>query len=407
MTSVAKQVARIFAVEVFVKENVCFKMHEFHRDGVASHVHNIFADFAATPEDFHRRYHPLYSSFREGCLREGSWSEKRFKSHLLLPWLHEILAGNASLKALGQSLLGSDNIAIWSTDWCVKPAIRPSEETNGIEDDLQASAATTSPRAPAYYFTWHQDSTYSRLPDGITVWIAFSDVQESSGPVLFYPGSHKLGQLPHSEDRSDPNNMLAFGQQVTDEGMERLFRSLVEDNEGDGDVGVSDEVLGGDKRSRAVLGVVDQHSPPLVGGVPAGRTAGRDASPEPQEDATPTTTNNTKKRKIFSAHPLRPGDLSVHSFLTVHSSQPNKDTDRDRVGLAVRLVPLSCGIGRRDRVTPFVEDLQAKSHQEGGFQFETFIPKDEMGQREMEEWTLSMEREKELYFEDHQGMSYK
>jgi len=123
------------------------------------------------------------------------WSNLRFKSHLILPWLYELLTEKVTLKTkkLIQTILNTDDVVIWSTDWCVK---QPSSKTK---------------------FSWHQDSTYSGFTQktGITIWVAFSDVKDpESGPVMFKRGSHRLGQLYHFEDDNDPDNMLAFGQTI-------------------------------------------------------------------------------------------------------------------------------------------------------------------------------------------------
>lgn len=131
---------------------------------------------------------PRYKEFRKTCLQQKKWSEYRFKSHLLLPWLYDLLVNNKQLQEAARSLLQTNDVVIWSTDWCVKP---------GRSLD---------------HFTWHQDSTYSKL-DGATVWLAFSEVKASSGPLLFRKSSHRFGQVPHVESE-DESNLLAFGQYI-------------------------------------------------------------------------------------------------------------------------------------------------------------------------------------------------
>ncbi|OLP91871.1 hypothetical protein AK812_SmicGene26372 [Symbiodinium microadriaticum] len=83
---------------------------------------------------------------------------------------------------------------IWSTDWCVKP------------------------RSSPQHFTWHQDSTYSKFGlNGCTLWLAFSHVKASSGPILYRRFSQRMGQLKHVEDASDSSNLLAFGQYIPED----------------------------------------------------------------------------------------------------------------------------------------------------------------------------------------------
>ena len=259
-------------------------------------------------EQICQEFYPRYKDFHSECLQKKKWSEYRFKSHLLLPWLNEMLVNNDALKNLAQELLGSD-VVIWSTDWCVKP------------------------KCSQHHFTWHQDSTYSKfLEDGVTVWLAFSHVRASSGPLLFRKSSHLLGQLPHVESE-DESNLLAFGQYIPEDTGDR--------NESD-----------------------------------------------------------WNSLEVVTAE-LQPGQASAHSFLTIHSSSPNKDLE-DRVGLAVRLVRTSAGLHRHDRVT----HLCGNKFDEFNFEREE-TPQTTFGQKELAEWRKSMDREKSLYFADRETSSYK
>lgn len=142
----------------------------------------------------------------------SSWSEMRFKSHLVLPWLYDLLVFNQDLLQLCRGFLKSDSldaagqdgsVVIWSSDWCVKP------------------------RGGKEHFTWHQDSRYSGFDDdsGVTVWIAFSRIGHDAGPVLFKRSSNKLGPLAHVEDDTDRTNMLAFGQRIPEGDDERNWYS--------------------------------------------------------------------------------------------------------------------------------------------------------------------------------------
>eukprot|EP00961_Rhodomonas_salina_P067390 905139-Rhodomonas_salina.4 len=185
----------------------------------------------------------------------------------------------------------------------------------------------------------------------------------SSGPVLFKPGTHTLGQLRHEEHATDNDgNLLAFGQSIPEdaEAEERLSDGGHEDH-ADADHG---------------------HHP---------------------HDAVAACSSASQRRgwasrPTVAAADLRPGEASAHSMRVVHSSQPNRDAHA-RVGLAMRLVTGEAGQGRRDRVTLLCGD---RAHV-GGFELEEHVPEEEFGARELREWDLSMAREKEMYFAGRNG----
>ena len=241
---------------------------------------------------------------------------------------------NERLKDVARELFGSETIVIWSTDWCVKPF-----SSEG-------------------HFSWHQDSTYSHFgEDALTIWIAFSDLDSDiCGPVAFKKGSHILGQMPHVEkkqskeangDDMDNNNMLAFGQTIPD----RFDAEMVD---------------------------MLRHSQ--------------------QKSLSAQQMSWKKTFQTSVAFPLTCGMASAHSFLTIHSSQANRHPNRDRVGLAIRLVDCEANSGksqqRPDRVTLLCgnsEDVKMF----GGFEPR---PMEEFGGREMKEWQLSIQKENEFYF---------
>ena len=106
-----------------------------------------------------------------------------------------------------------------------------------------------------------------------------------------------------------------------------------------------------------------------------------------------------KTFQTLVACPLTCGMASAHSFLTIHSSQANRHPNRDRVGLAVRLVNCETNSDklqqRPDRVTLLCgnsEDVKTF----GGFEPH---PLEEFGEQEMKEWQLSIQKENEFYFQ--------
>ena len=117
--------------------------------------------------------------------------DDRFKVHLLLPWVWDLVHHPILVRYVQQCLQTKD-VWCWSTDWNVK----------------QASSKS--------YVTWHQDSTYAGIepPNGaLTAWLALTPSTETSGCVYCIPGSHHLrGQLAHAEAlRREKANYLAEG----------------------------------------------------------------------------------------------------------------------------------------------------------------------------------------------------
>jgi non-haem Fe2+, alpha-ketoglutarate-dependent halogenase len=113
----------------------------------------------------------------------------RHKVHLLFTWANELARHPAILDAV-EDVIGPD-ILCWSTNFFIKEAHSPS------------------------YVSWHQDATYWGLStdDVITAWVAFGDVPLASGPMKFWPGSHRKKQLAH-RDTFDKDNLLSRGQEI-------------------------------------------------------------------------------------------------------------------------------------------------------------------------------------------------
>ena len=112
----------------------------------------------------------------------------RFKLHLLVGWLADIVRHKKMLDIV-EDLLGP-NILCWSSDFFIKPAHDPG------------------------FVSLHQDTTYAGLTpyDGIVnVWLAFTPSKSANGCLQVVPGTHKLGQLPHTNTFAE-NNLLFFGQ---------------------------------------------------------------------------------------------------------------------------------------------------------------------------------------------------
>lgn len=114
---------------------------------------------------------------------------QRSKSHVLYPWLDELIRHPAILDAV-EDLIGPD-ILCWNTVWWIK----------------EAHSDT--------YVSWHQDRLYVGLDtdEFITAWLALSPSTVESGCVRVLPGSHREALLPHVDEYKE-NNLLSRGQEI-------------------------------------------------------------------------------------------------------------------------------------------------------------------------------------------------
>lgn len=147
----------------------------------------------------------------------GAW---RFKAHLLLPWMAELVRHPRLVGAV-KAALRSEDILCWSTDLFVKEPQASSTQTGG---------AAQPEVAPSGFTGWHQDSTYVAFdpPDVLTLWLALTPSTPRNGCVRFWPGSHHRGQLPHAEHPGS-GSLLLLGQEVAvdvpeDEGVDACLR---------------------------------------------------------------------------------------------------------------------------------------------------------------------------------------
>ena len=113
----------------------------------------------------------------------------RHKSHLLFPWLNDLIRHPGVLDPV-ESLLGP-NILCWGTSFFTKEARDPS------------------------YVSWHQDSTYWGLepPEIVTAWIAISESDVANGAMRVVPATHMTDQIAH-RDTFAKDNLLSRGQEI-------------------------------------------------------------------------------------------------------------------------------------------------------------------------------------------------
>lgn len=140
------------------------------------------------------------TNFREklvGHLNHIDWKltpVTRHKPHITLPWARELGEHPNVLKAI-RGILGED-ILLWYSVLFVKAANSKA------------------------YVPWHQDATYwalERHNEGLTVWLALNEVNQSNGSMSYIPGSHKIYDNLEHKIVSDPHNVLARGQTLTSE----------------------------------------------------------------------------------------------------------------------------------------------------------------------------------------------
>lgn len=114
---------------------------------------------------------------------------KMFKTHLIFPWVDDLIRHPKVLDAV-ESILGP-NLLAWNSHWFIK------EPGDGR------------------YVGWHQDLTYWHLePDeAITAWIALSPATSVSGAMRMVAGTHKEDIVEH-RDTWKTGAMLTRGQEL-------------------------------------------------------------------------------------------------------------------------------------------------------------------------------------------------
>jgi len=153
----------------------------FRNEGYLSPVRIMSEDEAASI----RARLEEFESRTGGPLR----GDLRHKTHLLFPWLADLVRNPKILDAV-EDLYGSD-LLCWTSNFFIKEARNPA------------------------FVSWHQDSTYWGLsaPDVVTAWVALTPSNEANGAMQVMPGTHTMDQLPH-RDTFDKHNLLTRGQEI-------------------------------------------------------------------------------------------------------------------------------------------------------------------------------------------------
>ena len=157
------------------------QIEQFHRDGC------IFPIQVMSEAEAHgiREKLERYESRSGGPLA----GDLRHKTHLLFPWLADLVRNNSIVDAIDD--LYGPNLLCWTTNFFIKEASNPA------------------------FVSWHQDSTYWGLsrPDVVTAWVALTPSNRANGAMTFIPGTHTSDQLEH-RDTFAKNNLLTRGQEV-------------------------------------------------------------------------------------------------------------------------------------------------------------------------------------------------
>ncbi len=153
----------------------------YERDGFAFPIRVMSRDEAAT----YRGKLETYETATGGPIAK----DKRHKLNVLFTWANELVRHPQILDAV-EDVIGP-NIICWTTNFFIKEANDPA------------------------FVSWHQDSTYWGLDpaDVVTAWLALTDAPLETGPMKFWPGSHKMDQIAHV-DTFDQHNILTRGQEV-------------------------------------------------------------------------------------------------------------------------------------------------------------------------------------------------
>jgi len=104
----------------------------------------------------------------------------------------------------------------WICDLATHPAVLDAvEDLIGPDILIHSSTIFTKYAHDEKFVSWHQDSHYWGLsePRLVSAWVALTDSLPETGCVMALPGSHRLGQLPHTTHRAAAN-LLSNGQQA-------------------------------------------------------------------------------------------------------------------------------------------------------------------------------------------------
>ena len=160
------------------------QIKQYHRDGFLGPFAALSSEEVSKLTDALERFEAAHGATL-GVLP----GQLRAKTHLLFPWLNQLVRHPTVLNAV-ESLLGPDILLYHVTCWLKEPG-------------------------DGAIVTWHQDGAYFNLdpPEHVTAWIALADATPQSGCLQVLPGSHTAGPREHITGDTH-KNLLSNGQRV-------------------------------------------------------------------------------------------------------------------------------------------------------------------------------------------------
>jgi ectoine hydroxylase-related dioxygenase (phytanoyl-CoA dioxygenase family) len=157
------------------------QVEQFKREGYTAPFRAVSG---AQAREFRRRIEGI-----EEKLGHDSEGYFKIKAHIAAPWMVD-LACHAKILDAVEDLIGP-NILLLGSSLFAKQAHDPR------------------------FVSWHQDSAYFGLTphEEVTVWVAFTESNESNGCVRVMPRTHTGADLQHVE-KIEPTNMLSRGQTI-------------------------------------------------------------------------------------------------------------------------------------------------------------------------------------------------
>jgi len=105
----------------------------------------------------------------------------------------------------------------WARELALHPRILDAVE-DIIGPDILVHSSTMFCKHPGdgAFVSWHQDGYYWELsePRLVSAWIALADSTSENGCMRVVRGSHRTGNLPHSESARSEQNMLTSGLEI-------------------------------------------------------------------------------------------------------------------------------------------------------------------------------------------------
>ena len=112
--------------------------------------------------------------------------------------------------SIGKLDLKANLLFTWCDDLSSHPMVMPKlAQLLGVNILCHSAAFRNNAADGRTHVGWHQDTTYEQVdPHKIIAWYAITDATRENGCLRFMPGSHRWGQMQHTEGGS-PYSMLS------------------------------------------------------------------------------------------------------------------------------------------------------------------------------------------------------